>query len=286
MRALHFNRSAYFLGFAAAILLAPGISTAQNAAMGSESGPGKSMQQNGVKDAGVPPAKKEKINKAEEAAYKAILAAQTSDPATKIQLGEDFATKFPNSRYLPGIYGILTGSYFATGNMEKMFSTGDKAIQLDPQNVDVMSLLAMAIPRRAKATTPEGAQQLQEAETYAHRTIDIIPTLEKPATVDDAVFEKEKNDKLALAHSGLGLIDIQHSKFEDARTELTQAVQLASTPDPVDYFLLGNADAKASYLNGAIAAYEKCAATGPLAAQCRARADAVKKDLGTSLSKD
>ena len=54
------------------------------------------------------------------------------------------------------------------------------------------------------------------------------------------------------------------NKFDDARTELTQAVQLASSPDPVDYYLLGNADAQASYMNGAIAAYDKCAATGPL----------------------
>ena len=66
------------------------------------------------------------------------------------------------------------------------------------------------------------------------------------------------------AHSGLGLLDIGHQKFEDARTELTQAVQLAASPDPVDYYLLGNADAQASYMNGAIAAYDKCAATGPL----------------------
>ena len=36
-------------------------------------------------------------------------------------------------------------------------------------------------------------------------------------------------------------------------------MQLASSPDPVDYYLLGNADAQASYMNGAVAAYEKCA---------------------------
>jgi hypothetical protein len=86
----------------------------------------------------------------------------------------------------------------------------------------------------------------------------------------------------------LGLLAIDHSKFDDARTELTQAVQLATSPDPVDYYLLGNADAQASYMNGAIAAYEKCAATGPLTAQCKARVEAMKKDVasGTKLSRD
>jgi hypothetical protein len=76
--------------------------------------------------------------------------------------------------------------------------------------------------------------------------------------------------------------------YEDARTELTQAVQLASAPDPVDYYLLGNADAQASYMNGAIAAYDKCAATGPLATQCKTREEAIKKEMaaGTKLSRD
>jgi hypothetical protein len=271
----------------AAIFLAIGISSAQNAHVGSESGLDRAMQQNVVKDVGIRP-EKVKVNKAEETAYKVFVASQDADPATRIQLGEDFAVKFPSSHYLPGIYGVLTSSYFAIGNTDKMFTAGSRAIQLDPKNADVLSLLAMAIPRRVKPTTPDGAQQLQTAETYAHRAIEIIPTMTKPDTVDDATFEKAKNDKLALAHSGLGLINMNNKKFEDARTELMQAVQLASAPDPVDFYLLGNADYQASYLNGAVAAYDKCAATGLLAAQCKSREEAVRKEMaaGTKLSRD
>ncbi len=281
-----FRRPALLLCCAVAISLAPGIAGAQNANIGSESGLDKAMQQNTVKHPELGPNdKKVKVNKAEEAAYKAILAAQNGDAATKIQLAEGFTVKYPTSHYLPGIYGVLTTSYFATGNTEKMFSAGNKAIQLDPENVDVMSLLAMAIPRRVKATTPDGAQQLQAAETYAHRTIEIIPSMTKPAAIDDAEFEKIKNDKLALAHSGLGLIDINHQKFEDARDELTKAVTLASSPDPVDYYLLGNADVQASYYNDAAAAYGKCAESGPMANVCKARAESAKHDAATKISR-
>jgi tetratricopeptide (TPR) repeat protein len=285
MTAKGFRWPALLLGFAVAISLGPRICSAQNARLGSESGLDKAMQQNGVKKEDVPSGKKEKVNKAEEAAYKTLLGAQNGDPATKIQLGEDFAAKFPTSHYLPGIYGILTSSYFTTGDTEKMFAAGSKAIQLDPENVDAMSLLAMAIPRRVKATTPDGAQRLQTAEAYAHRAIEIIPAMTKPATVDDAEFEKAKNDKLALAHSGLGLIDIGHQKYDDAKAELTQAVQLASSPDPVDYYLLGNADVQGSYYKDAVAAYEKCAASGPLAAQCKVRAESAKHDAETKLGR-
>ena len=281
--------SANIAVFVLGLCLASVNSTAQNAHVGSESGLDKAMQQNAVKkDEMMQPNGKVKANKAEEAAYKEFLASQNGDPAKRIQLGEDFAVKFPTSHYLSGIYGVLTSSYFAVGNTDKMFSAGSRAIQLDPQNADVLSLLAMAISRRVKPTTPDAAQQLQTAETYAHRAIEIIPTMPKPDAVDDATFEKAKNDKLALAHSGLGLIDINHQKYEDARNELTQAVQLAASPDPVDYYLLGNADSQASYLNGAIAAYDKCATTGPLVVPCKSREEAMKKDLtsGTKLSRD
>jgi len=244
------------------------------------------MEQNAVKkDEVMQPNQKAKVNKAEETAYKAFLASQGGDPAARIQSGEDFAVKFPMSHYLPGIYGVLTSSYFATGDTEKMFAAGSRAIQLDPENVDVMSLLAMAIPRRVKPATPDGVQRLQTAEGYAHRAIEIIPAMTKPDTVDDATFEKAKNDKLALAHSGLGLIDINHQKYDDARTELTQAVQLASNPDAVDYYLLGNADVLANYYNDAVAAYGKCADSGPLATQCKSRAESAKHDAATKISR-
>jgi tetratricopeptide (TPR) repeat protein len=285
MTAKFFKFSAAMFGLTVAISLGAGISSAQYGQAASPS-PAPAPTQN------TPPAKEsgkpQKINKAEEAAYKNVLAAQGGDPAMQITVGEDFITKFPMSKYLGGVYGLLTTAYYTTGNTDKMFAAGAKSLELNPDNVDVLALLAMAIPRRVKSNTPDGPQQLQKAEVYAHHAIELIPSLTKPETVDDATFEKAKNDKLALCHSGLGLLDIGHQKFDDARTELTQAVQLATSPDPVDYYLLGNADDQASFLNGAIAAYDKCAVTGPLVTQCKAREDSVKKKVaaGTTLSRD
>jgi hypothetical protein len=287
MTAKLFKGSAALLGLTLALTTGAGVSRAQYG--GAPTLPQAPTQNTPApkdkeKDSGKAP----KVNKAEEAAYKNVLAAQGGDPAMQIPVAEDFITKFPMSKYIGGVYGMLTTAYYTTGNTDKMFAAGAKALELNPDNVDVLSLLAMAIPRRVKSNTPDGPQQLQKAEVYAHHAIELIPSLPKPETVDDAAFEKAKNDKLALCHSGLGLIDIGHSKFEDARNELTQAVQLAASPDPVDFYLLGNADAQASYMNGAIAAYDKCAASGPLTTQCKTREEAMKKEVasGTKLSRD
>jgi tetratricopeptide (TPR) repeat protein len=226
-----------------------------------------------------------KINKKEEAAYKAFYAARGAAPPNQVQMGEDFIKEFPASHYLQSVYSQLTTVYFAMGDEDKMFVAGGKALELNPDNVGVLALLSMAIPRRVRSTTPDGPQQMQKAETYAHHAIELIPNLPKPAELDDATFAKAKNDNLSMAHSGLGLIDFNRQKYDDARTELMQAVQLASSPDPVDYFLLGNADVQGSYFNDAVAAYEKCSASGPLVAQCKAREESAKHDAATKLGR-
>jgi tetratricopeptide (TPR) repeat protein len=270
------------LGFAVAFSAGAGVAGAQ---YGSSPSPAPAQNTPAPKDSGKP----QKVNKAEEAAYKNVLAAQGGDPSAEIPVGEDFITKFPTSRYVNGVYGMLTTAYYSTGNTDKMFAAGAKALELNPDNVDVLALLAMAIPRRMKPAQPDFNDQIKNAEKYARHAIELMPSLPKPPTVDDATFEKAKNDKLSLAHSGLGLIDLNVKKnYEEARNELTQAVQLASNPDMVDYYLLGTADAQASYMNGAIAAYDKCAQSGPLQAQCKSREEAVKKDAasGQKLSRD
>ena len=285
MKAKFLKSSVALLALVGAVSVRAGVSKAQYG--GGQAVPAQPAQPpKGTPEApAAGTAKPAPVNKAEEEAYKALYAARTGSPATQIQLAEDFVAKYPQSHYLMGVYSQLTTAYYAEGQEDKMFVAGTKAIELNPDNVDVLALLAMAMPRRVKATTPDAQQQYQKAETYARHAIGLIPNLTKPDTVDDATFEKAKNDKLSMAHSGLGLIDIQHQKYEDARTELTQAVHLSSTPDPVDYYLLGNADVQASYYNDAVAAYEKCSASGPLVAQCKARAEAAKKDATTKMGR-
>lgn len=227
-----------------------------------------------------------KVNKAEEAAYKAFYDARTSPPQMQIQLGEEFVLKFPMSHYLPGVYSQLTSAYYNTGNTDKMFEYGDKAIQANPDNANILGLMAMAMSRRINSKTLDAPAQYAKAEQYAKHAIELIPTMPKPDGMDDATFDKAKNDELAMAHSGLGLIDFQHQKFEDAVTELSLAVQLEGTPDPVDFYMLGNADVQTSRFKDAMASYDKCTALGgPLAQPCKTRGDDAKNKAATELSR-
>jgi tetratricopeptide (TPR) repeat protein len=225
------------------------------------------------------------VNAEEEAAYKAFTEVPSSDHAKRIQLGEAFLQKYPNSRYRPPVYSALTMSYLQNGQVDKMEEVADKEIALNPNDVQVMAVLAQTLPRAMNSKTPEPAKQLAKAEQYSRKAIELTPTLPKPANVTDENFSAAKNQTLAMAHSGLGLVYIRRGQFSEAIPELNQSVTIDPTPDPVNYYLLGMANAKASHFDDSAAAYTKCAAiAGAMQETCKKGAEEAKKLAGTQLS--
>lgn len=225
------------------------------------------------------------VNAEEDAAFKAFQDAPHADMPKKIELGEAFLQKYPQSRYLPPVYYALTLAYMQTNQTQKMLEVGDKEVALMPNDVTTMAVLAQTISRVTNSSTPNSAQQLAKAESYAKKAIEIAPTLPKPENLTDDAFTAARNQALVAAHSGLGLVLIKHGKNADAIPELEQAVKLDPNPDPVNYYLLGLADKGTSHFDDAITAFNKCAAvTGPVQATCKAQADDTKKKSATELS--
>jgi tetratricopeptide (TPR) repeat protein len=223
------------------------------------------------------------VSKEEEAAYKVVYDARNADQKHLIDVGEAFLVKYPMSVYVGAVYASLTSAYLATGQEDKFLVAGNKTLEINPDNVDVLPLMAMAIPRRVNSKTTDAPQQLQKALTFGRHGVELLNSMPKPADIDDVTFQKVKNDKLAMCHSGIGVADFQMGKYPDSITELSQSVQLASVPDPVDYYLLGKANEATNHFTDAIAAYNKCAATGPLQPQCKAGLDQTKKDSQNQL---
>jgi len=217
------------------------------------------------------------VDKAEEAAYKAFFDARGPDPTKQIQLGEDFTKKYPASRYLSTVYSSLALDYLGSGDSDKMIAAAQDSINLDPDNVDALSLTVWAMARKVNPQDPGAADEYVKLENYGHHAITLISTVIKPATMDDAQFTAAKNDKLSMCHSGLGLIDFKRGKPDEAVTELTQAVQLANSPDPVDYFILGHAYDAVNRFEDAMNAFTKCSDEGPMQARCQAGLDDAKK---------
>lgn len=220
-------------------------------------------------------------SKNEVDAYKEFMNARGYDPMRVIELGNDFLVRYPASRYVVPVHAELATVYLDQQNENKFLEHAKQVLAVSPDDIDVLPLVAMVIPRRVKMNAPDAAEQLHEARTYALHAIDVLNAMAKPAELDDVQFRKIKNDKLALCHSGLGAGDIKQGKYADALIELKQATELAGAPDPVDFYMLGAADDATNHFTDAIAAFGKCAGIGPLQSQCNVGIERAKKDSQT-----
>lgn len=219
------------------------------------------------------------VTKKENDAYKPIYSAQSGDPMKMIELGEAFVAKFPMSYYTGPVYGMLAQAYLNTGQTDKMIDAANKALAINPDMIGPLAMLAWAMPRRAQGNSPD----LQKAQEYGHHCLDLIASAQKPDGVTDADFEKNKNESISMCNDGLGVAAVKTGKYDDAITALGQAIKLADMPDPVDFYLLAIADENTSHFTDATANFTKCAAAGPMQAQCKAGIEDVKKKSQNSL---
>jgi tetratricopeptide (TPR) repeat protein len=227
------------------------------------------------------------VSAEEDTAFKAFQDASNADATQKIALGESFEQKYPASRYRPIIYSSLTMLYLQTNQVQKMEEVGDKEVQLTPTDVQTMAILAQTIPRAMSSSTSnaDAVKELAKAEEYSKRAIEVTPTITKPANVTDEQFAIAKNTTLAMAHSGLGLVYVRRGKYDLAIPELDQSVKIDPTPDPVNYYLLGLANEKASHFQEAATAFSKCAnMQGGMQQTCKNGAEEAKKLGNTQLS--
>ena len=227
------------------------------------------------------------VNAEEDAAFKAFQAVPMSDAKQKIQVGEAFLQKYPETRYKSAVYAPLAFACLQDGQVQKMEEYGEKEIAVSPNDVSTLALLGQTLPRSIHSGTSqtEATQLLAKAEQYSKKAIEITPTIPKPENMTDEAFAAAKNQNLAMAHSGLGLVYIRRGKNAEAITELDEAVKVDPNPDPVNYYLLGMANKGTSHFDDAITAFNKCAAiTGPMQATCKSQADDTKKKSSTELS--
>ena len=97
-----------------------------------------------------PQQKKEIKDPAEYNAY--VGAVQQSDPAAKISGLEAFLTQYPNSVMKEDALEILMGTYQQKGDAAKMGDTAKRLLQLNPNNVRALALLAYSKRIAARVT--------------------------------------------------------------------------------------------------------------------------------------
>lgn len=217
----------------------------------------------------------------DEKAYKAFQSFQAisnSDLAKKTHAGEDFVKKFPNTQYTAFVYSYLMAAYVQSGSPDKGMEAGEKAVQINPTDYRTMAALSQSLARMANDGTPNQAAQLAKAENYGKNVLDGVNKMQKPDGVSDANFASAKNLTLAMAYSGLGLVEAHKSDYDGATTQLEAAIKLDDS-DMTNFYVLGVVNQNSQHYDKAMAAFEKCAAKpGNVQAPCAAGLEQAKKD--------
>ena len=95
------------------------------------------------------------VTKEELDAYNKFVAdARTADARQTVIFGEAFVGLYPNSMFAGAVHSALASAYLGVNQVDKMIDSGEKALAANPNNVDVLPLMAWAIPRRVNASTP------------------------------------------------------------------------------------------------------------------------------------
>ena len=197
--------------------------------------PAKQPDATAAAPAGQPPAPP--VNPEEEAAYKAFL--ETKDPAASAKLGEEFIQKFPTTRYAEFTYTKLAQLYLNVQELDKLAVVGEKALAINPDNMDVLTILCWTTARGTRSDALDAPQKYNKAEKYGRRAVELLTALVKPETLTEEQFKKTRDEGLSMAHSGLGVVQFRRNLFTEAAAEFDLAVKLTANPDPTDLFLHG-----------------------------------------------
>ena len=145
------------------------------------------------------------------------------DADKRIQLGEAYVLKYPNGKYVALVYSGLTVAEYGKLDLPKMYADSDKALALNPDDVNVLVLVGWVIPHKYDPNDLAAESQLAKAEKYEKHALEVLAALPKPANLTDEQFAKVKAEGESQAHSGLGLIYFRRQNYAESVEELKKS---------------------------------------------------------------
>ncbi len=168
------------------------------------------------------------------AEYNAYMAAvNAKDANAKASALESFLQTYPNSVIKEDALELLMKTYQQLNNVPKIEETGQKLLQVNPNNLTALAL--MAYLKRFQglgATDPAQATALlSQAGEYGQRGLQQLETAPKPEGYADADWAKMKDSFKAIFSAAVGNSELSKKNYQAA----IPALQNALKGNPNDY---------------------------------------------------
>ena len=197
----------------------------------------------------------------EYAALKAIEGAY--DPDSRIAAVHSLLTTFKNTEFKEWANFMAMNAYSQKNDFENMLLFGEQTLAINPENVEVLTALAYAIPTRTKQFDLDREAKLSKAEDFARRALRVIPTAEKPnPEVPDEKWLTVKKNLMSQAHDSLGLVAFMRRDFVAAEQAFQQSLQVASDQSAQTFYHYANALKHSGQTDKALEIAEKSIAAG------------------------
>jgi tetratricopeptide (TPR) repeat protein len=169
------------------------------------------------------------------------LSRQITDPQERIKALDRFSRAYPDAvKERASEFDYRYAMAYAQSNQPaKADEYTEKAIAVDPNNVDALNMAAYEYALRVPAKRATAA-------VYAQKVVTLLPTLKKPQGVPEDQFKVQQNTQAGMAHLTLGYLDLvkqaNSHRVEGAIREFEEAAELL-TADPElqgqAYYFLG-----------------------------------------------
>jgi tetratricopeptide (TPR) repeat protein len=171
--------------------------------------------------------------------FDAVLEIATeSDPNRMLYEVDRFVEDYPKSDFLGVAFQFKMQACQRTGQFICLLESGEKALKLQPDNLNVLITLASAIPDGA-AQRADRSELLRRADDYAHRAINRLGTVHISHEISLDRWRILRGEMEAKAHEALGRVAASGGDLRTALTELELAAYKNPTPQGLQFFLLG-----------------------------------------------
>ncbi|HEU4414672.1 MAG TPA: hypothetical protein VFT65_07800 [Candidatus Angelobacter sp.] len=153
---------------------------------------------------------------------------------------DDFAAKYPTSELRSYLYAKALHEYQSEDNPARMLSTGNKLLQIDPDNAIALVLTATVMADSLADGDKDREQKVTSIRKNASHALETVnSSFVAPANATPEQITAYKNTLQSMAHSALGIVALKSAEDSSAESELKAAAELnTSQPDPYIWYHL------------------------------------------------
>jgi tetratricopeptide (TPR) repeat protein len=200
----------------------------------------------------------------EFAAYQA--AAANTDLAAAEKAADDFAAKFPQSDLRGLLYSNLMRRYQQANDSDKTLETARKVLSFEPNDPVALVMASTVLAERTHEADLDHDERYDEAVKDAQKALTTVATdLMAPADIAAADLEAAQAAIRSMAHSAIGMVQLDRNNDAAAEQEFQQAITLspAGQVEPLTFLRLALAQDHLKQYREALASASKAVDSSP-----------------------